>query len=119
MFASRRLCQDLGMREKKFYKLENKALIGNVTVTTRVKDYFDCFFLCLEQGPLACLSFNLGKDNDNGYYTCELSNSERYLDPNRMRDHLSYSYYGMTTPVSFKLCFAWFGSFIIELPCLN
>ncbi|KAJ7371442.1 stabilin 1 [Desmophyllum pertusum] len=81
------------MQESKFYKLEDKSLIGNVTATMQVQDYFDCSFLCLEHGPSACLSFNVGKTNNNGYYTCELSNSERYLEPHRVQLRASYDYY--------------------------
>ncbi|KAJ7371435.1 Hyaluronan and proteoglycan link protein 2, partial [Desmophyllum pertusum] len=68
-----------------------------------VQDYFDCSFLCLEHGPSACLSFNVGKTNNNGYYTCELSNSERYLEPHRIQERASYDYYGMTTKSLFSL----------------
>ena len=94
--------QHLTVRDRKFYKMSNKSLVGKVTETREVKGYFDCSFLCLEQDPFVCLSFNLGKDNDNGYYTCELSNSERYLEPNRMQEQPSYDYYGTTTEVSCK-----------------
>ena len=70
-----------------------------------VQDFLDCSFLCLEHGPFACLSFNVGKTNNNGYYTCELSNSERYLEPHRIQERISYDYYGTTTEVGFKLWF--------------
>ena len=100
--------QHLVMRERNFYKMSDKSLVGNVTATMEVQDYFDCSFLCLEHGPSACLSFNVGKTNNNGYYTCELSNSERYLEPHRIQDRASYDYYGMTTKVSCKLSFPFF-----------
>ncbi|KAJ7371434.1 hypothetical protein OS493_025903 [Desmophyllum pertusum] len=99
-FLSLALAQHLGLQYRNFYKLENRSLVGNVTDTKKVKDYFECPFLCLERGPSACLSFNVGKTTNNGYYTCELSNSERYLDPHRMQQRASYDYYGMTTEPS-------------------
>ncbi|KAL9973604.1 hypothetical protein ACROYT_G020081 [Oculina patagonica] len=69
----------------------------------KVKDYFDCSFLCLEHGPFACLSFNFGNTEEDGYYTCELSDSERYLEPLRIQQRLSYDYYGTTTESLFRL----------------
>lgn len=94
--------QHLIMHDRKFYKMLDKSLVGKVTVTRKVKDYFDCSFLCLEHGPLVCLSFNFGRTNNNGYYTCELSNSERYLEPQRLEEQSSYDYYGTTTEVGCK-----------------
>ncbi len=94
------LSQHLGMQDRKFYKLSNKSLVGKVTTTRKVKDYFDCSFLCLEHGPLACLSFNFGNTEEDGYYTCELSNSERALEPLSFQERLSYDYYGTTFEVS-------------------
>ena len=82
--------------------MSNKSLLGNVIETTKVEDYFDCSFLCLEHGPFECLSFNFGTVNDNGYYTCELSNSERYLKPQKLQQRSSYDYYGTTAEVSWK-----------------
>ena len=92
--------QHLNMPDRRFYKMSNTSLVGKVTETQQVEDHFDCSFLCLEHGPFACLSFNLGKANDNGYYTCELSNSERYLEPQRIQQPSSYDYYGITVEVS-------------------
>lgn len=73
-------------------------------------------FLCLEHGPSVCLSFNFGKanDNDNDNYTCELSNSERYLEPERLEQRSSYDYYGTATEVSFNWFFSVVGEFQIE-----
>ncbi|KAJ7371439.1 Hyaluronan and proteoglycan link protein 3 [Desmophyllum pertusum] len=102
-FLSLALAQHLGLQYRNFYKLENRSLVGNVTDTKKVKDYFECPFLCLERGPSACLSFNVGKTTNNGYYTCELSNSDRYLDPHRMQQRASYDYYGVTTESLFSL----------------
>ena len=90
------------MHDMKFYKMLNKSLVGKVTETRKVKDCFDCCFLCLEHGPSVCLSFNFGKASDNENYTCELSNSERYLEPERLEQRSSYDYYGTATEVSFK-----------------
>ena len=92
--------QHLIMHHREFYKMPNKSLLGNVMETKKVEDYFDCSFLCLEHGPFDCLSFNFGTVNDNGYYTCELSNSEGYLEPQKMQQRSSYDYYGTTSEVS-------------------
>lgn len=97
--------QHLLMHHRQFYKMSNKSMVGNVTETQKVEDYLDCSFLCLEYGPFHCLSFNFGKANDNGYYTCELSNSERYLEPQRMQERSSYDYYGTIAEVSCKNTF--------------
>ena len=98
-FAQHLIMQD----DRKFYKMFNKSLLGNVTDTRNVKDFFDCCFLCLEHGPLVCLSFNFGKAYNDDYYTCELSNSERYLESQRLQERSSYDYYGTTTEVSSKI----------------
>lgn len=94
------LSQHLVMRDSTFYKLEGKALVGNVTTVIQVNDHIDCSFLCLEQGPFECLSFNVGRANNNGCYTCELSNSERHLrEPLGIQDRPGYDYYGRTAEV--------------------
>ena len=95
--------QHLIKHDRKFYKMAGKSLVGNVTATRKVKDFFDCSFLCLEHGPFACLSFNFASTNDDGFFTCELSNSERYLEPHRMQERRNYDYYGTTTEVSKKV----------------
>ena len=96
--------QPLGVHDRIFYKLPNTSLVGNVKLATKVKDSLGCSFLCLEHGPFVCLSFNFGKDNESaGYYTCELSNSERYLEPHMMQEQSIYDYYGTTAEVSYKL----------------
>ncbi|XP_078370347.1 uncharacterized protein LOC144654122 [Oculina patagonica] len=97
------LSQHLGIYDREFYRMPNKSLVGNVTEMRKVKDYFDCSFLCLEHGPFACLSFNFGNTEEDGYYTCELSDSERYLEPLRIQQRLSYDYYGTTTESLFRL----------------
>ena len=91
--------QHLNLLDRRFYKMSSTSLVGKVTETQQVKDFFDCSFLCLERGPFVCLSFNLDKADDNGYYTCELSSSERYLEPQRIQQPSSYDYYGTTTEV--------------------
>ena len=92
------------MHERIYYKLEGKSLIGNVTEIRKVRDFFDCSFVCMGKGIPACLSFNIGRSaDDNGYYVCEMSNSERYMDPERMQDRISFDYYGTTTEVSYVL----------------
>ena len=94
--------QHLIMHHRQFYKMPNTSLLGNVAETQKVQDYFDCSFHCLEHGPFECLSFNFGTVNDNGYYTCELSTSERYLEPHKIQQRASYDYYGTTAEVSWK-----------------
>ena len=93
--------QQLGVHDRTFYKLLNSSLFGNVKLERSVKDSLECSFLCLKHGPFVCLSFNFGKASESGYYTCELSNSERYLEPQKMQEQPSYDYYGTTAEVSF------------------
>ena len=89
------------MHERTHYKLEGKSLMGNVTEIRKVRDFFDCSFVCMEKGIPACLSFNIGRvSDDNSYYVCELSNSERYMEPERMQERISFDYYGTITEVS-------------------
>ena len=93
------LAQHSIKRGRQFYKLPDSYLVGNTTSTRHVKDYFDCSFLCLEHEPFACLSFNMARNSNNGYHTCELSSSERSLEPQRIEERLGYDYYGTTTEV--------------------
>ena len=94
------------MDERIFYKLEGNSLIGNVTEVRKVRDFFDCSIICMEKGVPACLSFNIGRvTDDNGYCQCELSNSERYMEPERMQARINFDYYGTTTEVSQFLFF--------------
>ena len=94
------------MHERIFYKLEGKSLIGNLTEVRKVRDFFDCSIICMEKGVPACLSFNIGRvTDDNGYCQCELSNSERYMEPERMQARINFDYYGTTTEVSQFLFF--------------
>ena len=80
--------------------MEGKSLIGNVTAVRQVTDLLDCSFLCLEIGPNGCLSFNLEKGDGNDFYSCELSNSEKYFDPHKIQERPTFDYYGTTTKVS-------------------
>ena len=95
--------QHLILHDRRFYKMADASLVGSVTATKKVKDFFDCAFLCLKHDhvPVSCVSFNLGKVSDsNGYYTCELSSSERHLEPDKIQETLDYDYYGTTAEVS-------------------
>ena len=87
------LVQQSLTRERQFYKIEGKSLLGNVTAVMKVKDFFRCCMLCMQYGPVACLSFNLERNN-NSIHTCELSSSEKYLEPQKMQRRLDYDYYG-------------------------
>ena len=87
------LVQQYLTRERQFYKIKRKPLLGNVTAVMKVKDFFRCCFLCMQYGPVVCLSFNLERSN-NSIHTCELSSSEKYLEPQKMQRRLDYDYYG-------------------------
>ena len=80
-------------RERTFYRVNGKSLIGSVTAVTKVKDSFDCSYLCIKYGPVPCLSFNLERSN-NSIHTCELSSSEKYLEPQKVQERTGYDYYG-------------------------
>lgn len=95
--------QQLGRHDRTFYKVPGTSLVGKVKLARKVKDSLDCSFLCLEQGPFVCLSFNFRKANESGHYTCELSNSERYLESHNMQKQPSSDYYGTTAEVSYYL----------------
>jgi len=95
--------QQLGIHDRTFYKVPGTSLVGKVKLAMKVKDSLDCSFLCLEHVPFVCLSFNFRKANESGYYTCELSNSERYLESQNMQEQPSSDYYGTTAEVSYYL----------------
>ena len=42
---------------------------------------------------MLCLSFNLERSNNN-IHTCELSSSEKYLEPQKVQERAGYDYYG-------------------------
>ena len=88
------------VRDREFYIMEGKSLVGNVTVVREVKELLDCSFLCLGFGRHACLSFNFEKNDGKGYHSCELSNSEKYFDPHKIQERPTFDYYGTTTKVS-------------------
>ncbi|PFX16567.1 hypothetical protein AWC38_SpisGene19159 [Stylophora pistillata] len=93
------------VRERTYYKLEGKSLIGNVSETRKVKDFSDCAFICLRLGVSSCLSFNIAKVTDiDRHYSCELSTSEKYLEPDEsFKDRITHDYYGTTTEFLFRL----------------
>ena len=93
--------QHLIKHDRQFYKMADMVLVGDLTSTRKVKDIFECVFYCLEHGPSACLSFNIAKTSHDGFYSCELSDSERCLDPQRMQGNPSFDYFGTSTEVSF------------------
>lgn len=101
--------QQLGIHDRTFYKVPGTSLVGKIKLARKVKDTLDCSFLCLEHGPFVCLSFNFRKANESGYYTCELSNSERYLESHNMQEQPSSDYYGTTAEVSYYLTFCKMG----------
>lgn len=88
-------------QDRKFYKLQSKSLLGNVTIVSQVKDHYDCSFMCVKYGHLTCLSFNFNTTvNEDGFHFCELSNSERYLEPQKTQEMPGNDYYGTATEVS-------------------
>ncbi|XP_073254540.1 uncharacterized protein [Porites lutea] len=90
-------------QDRKFYKLQSKSLLGNVTIVSHVKDYYDCSFMCVKYGHLTCLSFNFNTTvNEDGFHFCELSNSERYLEPQKTQEMPGNDYYGTTTEFLFS-----------------
>nr|XP_058940204.1 brevican core protein-like [Pocillopora verrucosa] len=68
------------------------ALLGESLAT------YDQLYTAWEAGLQKCRSAD-----DNGYYVCEMSNSERYMDPERMQDRISFDYYGTTTEMLYSL----------------
>ena len=89
-------------RETMFYAIENVSLTGNVTTVKLATDDLDCAFLCLRNDkPAKCFSFNFGRDADHGLHMCELSDSERTLEPHNMQSRNGFDYYGMQTKVSY------------------
>ena len=86
------------VREAKFYKLEGKKFIGNLTKRHFTLDYWECLFLCLNTKKKDCFAFNYGASE--GAYTCELINSEMKLEPGKIQEREGFVYYGMTAEVS-------------------
>lgn len=68
------LCRQLHF----LYSVSDKALVGHVTRSVKVKNADQCEIRCYQE--LACLSYNLGPYKDNGH-ACELSNSDHLRHP--------------------------------------
>lgn len=82
-------------KEAMFYNIKTASLLGNVTMIKTVNDELDCAFMCLRNYPQNCLSFNFGGTSIDGKHTCELSNSERALEPHRMQSREGFDYFGV------------------------
>ena len=87
-------------KEVAFYRIRSTSLVGNVTLVKPVKREMDCALNCLRNYPQSCLSFNFGRDSIHKMPTCELSNSERALEPNRMQSRIGFDYLGVQKGVS-------------------
>lgn len=93
--------QPLEISEKKHYfTAESASHVGNITKVEKTKSGLDCAFLCLKMPQGSCLSFNFGRIATNGLHICELSNSERALEPHKLLNRTSFVYYGMKMSVS-------------------
>lgn len=82
-------------KEVAFYRIRSTSLVGNITFIKPVKREMDCALKCLRNYPQSCLSFNFGRDSIHKTFTCELSNSERILEPNRMQSRTGFDYLGV------------------------
>lgn len=87
------------VRTAHFYKLEGKSFNGSSLERHLTRDFWDCLFLCINAVKKNCFSFNFGGIQAQGLQECELSNSERKLEPEKIKDRLGFSYYGMTDEV--------------------
>jgi len=88
---------DESQREVLFYSIKSASLIGKVTMTTLVKDELECAFMCFRHYPSDCLSFNFRRESIGETHVCELSNSERALEPDRMQNGPGFDYFGVQT----------------------
>ena len=86
-------------REVMFYSIESASLIGKVTMTRLVKDEMECAFMCFRHYPRDCLSFNFRTTSIGETHICELSDSERALQPDRMQKRQEFDYFGVQTVV--------------------
>jgi len=86
-------------RERAFYKIDGKSVLGNITAVREAKDLIECSFQCIELGPVPCLSFSLEKTNRN-VRICELSNTVKYLEPQKIHERPGYDYYGTKCQIS-------------------
>ena len=106
--------EDQTHREALFYSMRTTSIIGNVTSIELVKNELECAFMCLRNYPRSCLSFNFGGNLSNEMRICELSNSERALEPHRMQSRIGFDYFGVEKVVSkhyvkaLILCFFFF-----------
>jgi len=82
-------------KEALFYSIESASHGGNITKVEKTKSGLD---LQMPQG--SCLSFNFGRIATNGLHICELSNSERALEPHKLLNRTNCVYYGMKMSVS-------------------
>lgn len=87
------------VRTAHFYKLEGKSFNGSSLERHLARDFWDCLFLCINAVKKNCFSFNFGGIQAQDLQECELSNSERKLEPIRIKDRQGFSYYGMTGEV--------------------
>lgn len=87
-------------REALFYIVKSASLIGRVTMTKLVKDELECATMCFRHYPQNCLSFNFGGTSIEETRICELSNSERALEPHMVQKRKGYDYFGMHKVVS-------------------
>lgn len=82
-------------REVMFYSVKSASLRGKVAMTKLVKDEMECAFICFRHYPRDCLSFNFRTTSIGDTHLCELSNSERALEPDRMRKGQGFDYFGV------------------------
>lgn len=90
---------ETAQREVSFYSVKSASLIGKVTMTRLVKDEMECAFMCFRHYPRDCLSFNFRRKSIGETHVCELSNSERALEPGRMQNCQGVDYFGVQTVV--------------------
>lgn len=91
---------DENQREVLFYSVKSASLIGKVTMTRLVKDELECAYMCYRQYPHDCLSFNFCRKPIDETHICELSNSERALEPDSMQKRKGFDYFGVQMVVS-------------------
>ena len=99
IFATDGEFADETQREVLFYSVKSASLIGKVTMTRLVKDEMECAFMCYRHYPRDCLSFNFRRKAIGDTHVCELSNSERALEPGRMQNGKGVDYFGVQTVV--------------------
>ena len=99
-FATANSNNNQNHKEVAFYRIRSTSLVGNITLIKSVKREMECALKCLRNYPQSCLSFNFGRDSIHKMLTCELSNSERVLEPNRMQSKIGFDYLGVQKGVS-------------------